>query len=146
VRNAFHHAQAIRIETDITYSDRLFRLRIRGDGRGIDPKIVEAGRTGHYGLAGMRERAARIGGQLNVWTGIGAGTEIELSIPGSRAYATAPGGRFWGLLRRGLLRRRRNRRMSDRNFAPEFPAPSTTSNQSSAGAPRLHAITKAEVM
>ncbi len=100
VRNAFHHAQASRIEADITYSDRLFRLRIRDDGRGIDPKIVEEGRTGHYGLPGMRERAARIGGQLNVWTGIGAGTEIELSIPGSRAYATAPGGRFWGLLRK----------------------------------------------
>ena len=90
VRNAFRHAQARNIEAEITYSGSSFRLRIRDDGKGIDPGIVAEGRAGHYGLPGMRERAKRIGGKLDVWTETGAGTEIELSIPGSIAYGTSP--------------------------------------------------------
>ena len=105
VRNAFRHAQASRIEVEISYSDRLLRVRIRDDGCGIDPKVVKEGRAGHYGLPGMRERAARIGGQLNVWTGEGAGTEIELTLPGAIAYGAAPAptalGRFRRLATRG---------------------------------------------
>ncbi len=66
---------------------RLFRLRIRDDGKGIDAEVLQQGeRTGHLGLPGMRERAKRIGGQLDVWSEPGAGTEIELSIPGPVAY------------------------------------------------------------
>jgi signal transduction histidine kinase len=88
-RNAFHHAQARRIEAEITYDDRHLRVRIRDDGRGIDPGILKRGRDGHYGLPGMRERAKRIGGQLNVWTGTSEGTEIELNVPGPVAYGTS---------------------------------------------------------
>ena len=90
VRNAFRHAQARRIEGEITYGERLFRLRIRDDGKGMDPAIVEEGIAGHYGLTGMRERATRIGAQLHIWSGPGAGTEIELSVPGPIAYGTSP--------------------------------------------------------
>ena len=86
VRNAFRHAKAALIEVEITYGDRLL-LRIRDDGTGIDPAVLNHGRPGHYGVPGMRERAARIGGKLAVWSAPGTGTEIELSIPGSRAYA-----------------------------------------------------------
>jgi len=89
VRNAFRHAQASRIEAEISYGERQFRLRIRDDGRGIDPGVAEEGRTGHYGLPGMRERAKRIGAELNVWSATGTGTEVELSIPGSIAYGTS---------------------------------------------------------
>jgi len=88
VRNAFRHAQAHNIEADIRYSGSLLQLRIRDDGKCIDPEVVAEGRAGHYGVPGMRECAKRIGGKLDVWTGIGAGTEIELSIPGSIAYGT----------------------------------------------------------
>jgi signal transduction histidine kinase len=101
VRNAFRHAQARRIEAEITYSDKLLRLRIRDDGRGLDPGIVEEGVAGHYGLAGMLERATQIGGQLNVWSRSGTGTEVELNIPGSIAYGTAPARtRWWRRLQR----------------------------------------------
>jgi signal transduction histidine kinase/ligand-binding sensor domain-containing protein len=100
VRNAFRHAQARNIEADITYSERLLRLRIRDDGKGIDPEIVAEGRAGHYGVSGMRERAKRIGGKLDVWTGTGAGTEIDLSIPGSIAYGPSPGRTVLGLFRK----------------------------------------------
>jgi len=100
VRNAFRHSQASNIEADITYNESSFQLRIRDDGKGMDPGIVREGRTGHYGMPGLRERAKRIGGKLDVWTAIGAGTEIELSIPGSIAYGTSPGRTVLGLFRK----------------------------------------------
>ncbi len=52
----------------------------------MQPEILEEGRPGHYGLPGMRERAKQIGAKLEIWSGAGAGTEIELSIAGSIAY------------------------------------------------------------
>ena len=100
VRNAFRHAQAQNIEAEITYSGSLLQLRVRDDGNGIDPGVLAEGRAGHYGVPGMRERARRIGGKLDVWTGIGAGTEIELTIPGSIAYGASPGRTILGLFRK----------------------------------------------
>ena len=100
VRNAFHHAQARQIEVEITYGERLLKLRIRDDGRGMDPGIVKEGRGGHYGLPGIRERAKEIGGHLGVWSAPGAGTEIELSIPGTIAYGAAAAGKRWRLFRK----------------------------------------------
>jgi signal transduction histidine kinase len=89
LRNAFRHAQANKIEADITYSDRLLRLRVRDDGKGIDAKLLKAGRDGHWGLQGMRERAEQIGAHFDIWSEAGAGTEVELRIPGSVAYGTS---------------------------------------------------------
>ena len=66
-------------------------MRIRDDGEGIAPAILEDGRPGHYGLPGMRERAAEIGAKLDIWSGAGTGTEIDLSIAGSIAYGKRPG-------------------------------------------------------
>jgi signal transduction histidine kinase len=87
LRNAVIHSGARLIETEITYSDKLFRLRIRDDGRGLDPNVRDQGdRTGHWGLRGMRERVERLGGALDIWSEPGAGTEVELRIPGSIAY------------------------------------------------------------
>ena len=99
VRNAFNHARAHHIETEITYGKRLFRLRIRDDGKGIPREILEEDRPGHYGLPGMRERARQIGGKLEIWSGAGAGTEIELSIAGSVAYGTSMGRSLFRLFR-----------------------------------------------
>ena len=104
VRNAFRHAQALNIEAEIRYSGRSFQFRIRDDGGGIDPGVVAEGRAGHYGVPGMRERARRIGGKLNVWTATGAGTELELSIPGSIAYGTSHGRGVFGLFRKMAAR------------------------------------------
>jgi signal transduction histidine kinase/streptogramin lyase len=87
LRNAFRHARASRIETDITYGEQLLRLRIRDNGNGIDPGVLDqGGRTGHWGLVGMRERAERIGVRLDVWSREGSGTEVEVSAPASIAY------------------------------------------------------------
>jgi len=89
LQNAFRHAQASQIEADITYGESLLRLRIRDNGKGMDPKHLHAGRDGHWGLPGMRERAREMGAQLEMWSEVGAGTEVELRIPGSIAYQTA---------------------------------------------------------
>lgn len=87
--NAFLHAEARKIEAEITYGERHFRLRIRDDGKGIPADILAKGRPGHYGLSGMRERARQIGGRLEIWSGAHRGAEIELDIPGSIAYANS---------------------------------------------------------
>ncbi len=91
LRNAFSHARARRIEAEIIYGEQLFRLRIRDDGEGIASALLEKGRPGHYGLPGMRERAAEIGAKLDIWSGEGAGTEVDLSVAGSIAYGKRPG-------------------------------------------------------
>ena len=90
LRNAYRHAHAKQIEVEIRYEPRQFRVRIRDDGKGIDQTVLDgAGRAGHYGVPGMRERAELVGGDLAVWSEIDTGTEIELTIPGSLAYAEA---------------------------------------------------------
>jgi ligand-binding sensor domain-containing protein/two-component sensor histidine kinase len=98
LRNAFQHASASRIEAEIRYGDRLFRLRIRDDGKGMDRKVLQEGTVpDHWGLPGIRERAKGIGGRLTFWTEAGAGTEVELTVPARIAYAKS---RAW---RRFLL-------------------------------------------
>jgi signal transduction histidine kinase/ligand-binding sensor domain-containing protein len=84
--NAFQHASATRIEAEITYDRALLRMRVRDDGVGIGPEFLNGGRPGHYGLAGMRERAQALGGRMVIWSRPGAGTEIDLEIPARVAY------------------------------------------------------------
>jgi signal transduction histidine kinase/ligand-binding sensor domain-containing protein len=91
LRNAFRHAEAQQIEVEFRYDERQLRLRVRDDGKGIGATFLTAeGRTGHFGLHGMRERAKLMGGKLTVWTAAQSGTEIELMIPAARAYGASP--------------------------------------------------------
>ncbi|HKV95683.1 MAG TPA: PAS domain S-box protein [Candidatus Angelobacter sp.] len=94
--NAFRHAQARNIEVEIRYEEQQFRLRIRDDGKGIDPEVLRVGRReGHFGLHGMKERAQIADGKLEIWSRDGAGTEIELAIPAASAYtAVRPSAQF----------------------------------------------------
>jgi signal transduction histidine kinase len=92
VRNAFRHAQAGRIEVEIRHEPRQLRVRVLDNGKGIDQKVLSGGgRPGHFGLAGMQERAKLVGGKLAVLSRLDSGTEIELTIPASLAYAKSPG-------------------------------------------------------
>jgi signal transduction histidine kinase/ligand-binding sensor domain-containing protein len=96
LRNAFQHAQARQIEVEIQYEEQQLRLLVRDDGKGIDSKILEGeAPAGHFGLRGLRERAAIAGGRLEVWGKLGAGTEVDLSIPASVAYATPAARGSW---------------------------------------------------
>src|SRR5262249_17367537 len=86
IRNSFRHAEARMIEAEICYDSNQLRLRLRDDGKGMDPKVIEERRrTGHWGIPGVRERAQRIGSRFDVWTEAGAGTEIQLTVPAAIA-------------------------------------------------------------
>jgi signal transduction histidine kinase len=89
LRNVYRHAHASRIEVEIRYDALVFRLRIRDNGTGIDPKVLkEGGIGGHWGLRGIRERAQRLSARLDFWSEIGAGTEVQLTVPADVAYET----------------------------------------------------------
>jgi PAS domain S-box-containing protein len=96
LRNAFQHASARHIEAAILYDERRLRLRISDDGKGIAPRVLEqGGRAGHWGLIGIRERAKRMGAQLDLRSEPGAGTEVQLTVPSSVAYASSPADHGW---------------------------------------------------
>ncbi|HZW92789.1 MAG TPA: histidine kinase [Candidatus Eremiobacteraceae bacterium] len=85
--NALSHSEGLHIEVEITYDSRQFRLRVRDDGRGIDPGVLDKGRRDdHWGLPGMRERASKIGGHMEFWSRPGSGTEVGLTVPAAMAY------------------------------------------------------------
>ena len=84
--NAFCHSRATCVEFELEYTDRDLRIFVRDNGCGIDPQVLQEGRNGHWGLPGMRERAARIGGLLNISSSAAAGTEVHISIPGAVAF------------------------------------------------------------
>ncbi|AJP72097.1 hypothetical protein TS85_10350 [Sphingomonas hengshuiensis] len=93
--NIWRHACATQVAIEIGYRDD-FSLRLRDNGVGIDPEIARSGAAGHFGLAGMRERARKLRGTLGVRRLPEGGTEILLSVPGRVAYTPAR--------RRGLFR------------------------------------------
>jgi ligand-binding sensor domain-containing protein len=97
--NAFAHAFAKKIEMEITYDWAEVRLIVRDNGAGMDREILTCGRSGHWGLSGMRERAEKIGAQLSIWSHSGAGTEIDLSIPAKVAYQQLRQGSRWKRIR-----------------------------------------------
>jgi signal transduction histidine kinase/ligand-binding sensor domain-containing protein len=88
--NAFRHSGAKNVEVEVTYGSAAVDLRVRDDGRGISASVLElGGRSGHFGLIGMRERARKLGGQLVIWSKPQVGTEVELRIPAHIAYGTS---------------------------------------------------------
>jgi signal transduction histidine kinase len=107
--NAFTHSHASTIEVEMTYARSGFQLKVRDNGDGIDPKIVEHGRPGHWGLLGMRERASQVGGQLHISSSQGAGVEIDFTIPANVAYLPESDERIWQKLKR-LVKWRRSAR------------------------------------
>jgi signal transduction histidine kinase len=81
IHNACLHSGASQLEVGLIYAHDL-ALRVNDNGIGIDPAVAERGKHGHFGLQGMRERAARIGGKLTLVSSSSSGTEIKLTVPG----------------------------------------------------------------
>ena len=84
VHNVKKHAEAASVKVQLEYSRNEIALEVRDDGRGFEASRNGApldSPAGHYGLTGMRERAAAIGGTLEVTSARGAGTTVRLSAP-----------------------------------------------------------------
>jgi len=73
--NAFQHAQATKVEVEITIVTRP-SLRVRDDGAGIDKATLSKGRWA-LGIVGMRERAQKIGAQISIWSQTGAAPKLS---------------------------------------------------------------------
>jgi len=78
--NAVNHAHPSRVLVRLTYSARQVELIVEDDGDGFDVKEGMA-KQGHWGMAGMRERASHIGATFSVRSSPGAGTKVELVVP-----------------------------------------------------------------
>jgi signal transduction histidine kinase/ligand-binding sensor domain-containing protein len=89
VVNAHKHANAQSIEVELEFGVRELRVIVRDDGDGIVPDVLHIGRDGHWGLAGMRERAQTIGAELTVRSGDQRGTEVELVVPNAMAFESS---------------------------------------------------------
>jgi len=83
--NALRHSEATKIEAEVEYLPGKLRVVVRDNGSGIDPEVLRSGRDSHWGLLGMRERARGVGARLRIWSRPGAGTEVEISVPGNIA-------------------------------------------------------------
>ena len=107
IRNACTHSKGTHLDVALKYLGNL-HLAVRDDGIGFDPDGA-SGIPGHFGVEGMRERAARIGAQLEIQRVLPAGTEVRLTVPAAVVYREAesqPQGVHGGW-RRLLARRRR---------------------------------------
>lgn len=88
IRNACMHAQAGRIDVTLHFSEHVFELTVQDDGTGIC-ETERAGRAGHWGIPGMRERAAELGATLTLQSAAGQGTAWHLQLGAALAYADA---------------------------------------------------------
>ena len=106
--NAFRHSGAKDVEVEVNYGEAALLIRVRDDGRGIGKSVLDAGgRAGHFGLTGMRERAEKLGAELQILSRPGIGTEIDLRVPAKVAYRTGKrpfGFRWWNRAAHTLLK------------------------------------------
>jgi signal transduction histidine kinase/ligand-binding sensor domain-containing protein len=84
--NALQHAHARKIHVLLSYSERLLQIRVQDNGCGINEETLNLRRPGHYGIAGMKERAERLGGSISIRSRVGEGTEVNLSVPAHLLY------------------------------------------------------------
>jgi len=86
IANAFQHSRAREIHVLVSYGRHELQLRVQDDGSGMTEEQLNAARPGHYGVAGMHERAKRVGGSLTIRSRVGEGTEVTLLVPAHLVY------------------------------------------------------------
>jgi signal transduction histidine kinase len=91
VTNALKHAQPPQIRARLGFAASGVSLEVSDNGVGFDPQSAPGLREGHFGLQGMRERVKRLGGELNITTGLGKGTQITARVPASSFDRTLDG-------------------------------------------------------
>ena len=86
IMNAFQHSRARKIHVLLSYGQQDLQIRVKDNGCGMTGETLNLRRSGHYGIAGMQERAERLGGTLSIRSRVGQGTEVSVSAPGSIVY------------------------------------------------------------
>ncbi|WP_263355151.1 sensor histidine kinase [Acidicapsa acidisoli] len=86
LRNALKHAGEAAITVRLHFGRASLDLSVHDEGPGVDETVLRAGAPGHYGLVGMRERAARIRAEFMIQSAPRSGTTVLISVPGIRAY------------------------------------------------------------
>jgi signal transduction histidine kinase len=83
IDNALTHGSPQRVDTIISFLPRLVVAVVKDDGDGFDVSATDArlGRTDGLGMIQMRERAALVGGRVQVRSGLGLGTEVRVTVP-----------------------------------------------------------------
>jgi signal transduction histidine kinase len=109
INNSVLHARCTKIEAELIYSKNFLVVRVRDDGAGFEPSaFVSKPVLDHWGIPGMQERAAALGGELNIFSKAGFGTEVELRVPGRVAFRkvipVGPFHRLWRNIRRATAR------------------------------------------
>ena len=88
VRNSIRHADAAQIQVIIDVTEAGVQGAVIDDGRGMQSDMIEKGKAGHWGLAGMRERVYRLGGSLTIDSKVGGGTSVKVMVPSPIAFGT----------------------------------------------------------
>jgi signal transduction histidine kinase len=87
VSNALRHSGSAAVSVQLVHDSAGLTLQVRDQGKGFDDSVLQSGqRERHWGLAGMRERATRIGARLTIHSKPDDGTAIELALRARLAY------------------------------------------------------------
>jgi signal transduction histidine kinase/ligand-binding sensor domain-containing protein len=89
IRNAYKHSKGNRLDVELKYGQDL-AICVHDNGVGFDLDAAERGKEEHFGLQGMRERVARIGGELTLVSSAKSGTSITVIVPGNLAFREPP--------------------------------------------------------
>jgi signal transduction histidine kinase/ligand-binding sensor domain-containing protein len=81
IHNVKRHAAASRLSLRLDYGERTLTLSVVDDGKGFAAGLPTASPAGHYGLTGMRERAALIRAEIEIISEPGMGTTVRLKVP-----------------------------------------------------------------
>ncbi|MBX0327935.1 GAF domain-containing protein [Oscillochloris sp. ZM17-4] len=85
LNNVVKHADARNVTVALEFGAERVLVRVADDGQGFDPQATPSGQGRHLGMISMRERAAEIGGTMDLRSMIGGGTEVTVTVPRTAA-------------------------------------------------------------
>lgn len=88
--NSVRHAQPRKVQLTICFEEDKCSVRVIDDGLGFDPGALSSLPEGHYGLIGIKERAARIGGTFTLRSQVGTGTDLTIEVPRKTDVSSSP--------------------------------------------------------
>jgi signal transduction histidine kinase/ligand-binding sensor domain-containing protein len=86
ITNACRHARADAVTVELRFERWQWSASVRDDGKGFPDGVLERPREGHWGVPGMRERAAKLQARFSIRPATPSGTEVSVVVPARRAY------------------------------------------------------------